>query len=154
MMRNFLVLAAACVLAGCMATPEASREDDAAAKQFEAAPASAIVYLYRADFPSGRASTALWLDGRLIGELVPAAYFRVAVRPGRNVLTAAGSDMGRLALDTRSNEVYFVAIDVPGDQGTQSSHFRLVTPATGRAQIEYCCHLLETWKPGQNRIPR
>jgi hypothetical protein len=152
--KAFLSLVAACaLLAGCAATPEASRQSDAEAKRFDSAPGAAIVYLYRADLPNNRGVSTLWLDGRLIGELLPATYFRVAVRPGKNLLTALAGDTGRLEFETRGGEVYFIAISVLGNDGAGVSHFRIVSPDVSRAQIERCCTLLETWKPGQNRIP-
>ena len=155
-MTNFSRYAAlvfACLIqAGCVATPEASRDEDAEAKRFESAPGAAIVYLYRADTPS-RGTTTLWLDGRLVGESLPATYFRTSVRPGKNLLSAYAGDPGRLEFETRSGEVYFVAINVRADDATGTSQFRLVTPETGIAQINRCCNLLQTWKPGQTRIP-
>ena len=141
------------ILAGCSATPEASRDSDADAKRFDSAPGSAIVYLYRADGPDNRGFTTLWLDGRLIGEITPASYFRVSVRPGTNSLPAYAGDNGRLDFETRSDGVYFVAISVRGGYGAQGSTFSLVAPDVARAQILRCCSLLETWKPGQTRVP-
>jgi hypothetical protein len=114
------IIGYALLLTGCTATPEASRDSDADAKRFDSAPGSAIVYLYRADSPDNRGFTTLWLDGRLIGEITPASYFRVSVRPGKNALTAYAGDNGRLEFETRSDGVYYV---------------------------------LDTWKPGQTRIP-
>jgi hypothetical protein len=154
-LRQMLVPAIACalLLAGCTATPEASRDSDADAKRFDSAPGSATVYLYRADGPDNRGFTTLWLDGRLIGEITPASYFRVNVRPGKNALTAYAGDNGRLEFETRSDGVYYVAISVRGGYGAQNSTFSLVSPEVGRAQILRCCNLLETWKPGQTRIP-
>jgi hypothetical protein len=152
--KSVVALIAACLLlCSCTATPEASRQDDAVAKRFDAVPGAAIVYLYRADGPGNRGFTTLWLDSRLVGEILPATYYRVSVRPGKNLLTAFAGDSGRLEFETRSDEVYFVAISVRDNEGTMGSTFRTVTPEVGRAQIERCCSLLETWKPGQSRFP-
>lgn len=151
-----LVLLFACagaLLTGCAATPEALPIDDATAKRFESAPGTAIVYLYRADPPGGRGTSMLWLDGRLVGELLPRTYYRVSVRPGKNLLTAYSSDQARLEFETRGGEVHFVAITTFGEDGSGGSMFRNVSPEIGRTQIERCCTLLETWKPGQNRMP-
>jgi hypothetical protein len=152
--KTVLIIAfAGALLGGCAATPEASPQDDAEAKRFDSAPGAAIVYLYRADAPSGRGSSTLWLDDRLIGESLPYTYFRTSVRPGKNLLTAFAGDAGRLAFETSGGEVYFIAIIVRGDDGASGSVFRLVSPDVGRAQIVRCCTLLETWKPGQKRMP-
>ena len=150
----YIVMAVISVLlGGCSATPQASLQEDALAKQFDSTPGAAVVYLYRADYPSNVGFPALWLDNRLIGELTPASYFRVSVRPGKNLLTAYAGDNGRLEFETRSGEVYFVAITSHGDGSSSYSAFRSVTPEVGRAQIQKCCALLETWKPGQTRMP-
>lgn len=140
------------LLGGCAATPEASVQDDRDAKRFESAPGAAIVYLYRADGGVGSGNSTLWLDNRLVGEILPATYYRVSVRPGKNLLTAFAGDNGRLEFETRSGEVYYVAVTLRGENGAGGSHFQRVAPEVGRAQIERCCNLLDTWKPGQNRF--
>ena len=150
--RLILILTAACaLLGGCAATPEASREDDARAKQFESAPSSAIVYLYRTDMPGNDTNTVLYLDGRLVGEILPQSYFRVSVRPGTNLLTTYASNNGRLEFKTQSGEVYFISVSVHGNEASFFSDIRSVPPETARAQILRCCSMLETWKPGQTR---
>jgi hypothetical protein len=142
------------LLAGCAATPEASRERDADAKLFASAPRAAIIYLYRADTPSTGGTATLWMDGRLIGQTVQATYFRVLARPGHNNISASGNDSGRIEIDTVEGGVYFIAMQVLGDaEGSSRTVFRSVPPETGEAQIKRCCTLLETWQPGQNRLP-
>jgi hypothetical protein len=144
----------AALVGGCAATPEASPQSDAEAKRFETAPRTAIIYLYRADTPSNGATATIWVDGRLIGESVPATYFRVLARPGHNRISASGHDTGRLEIDTRANEVYFVAMQVLGDaENSSSTIFRSMPPAAANAEILRCCTLLETWRPGQTRLP-
>ncbi len=142
------------LLGGCAATPEASPQSDAEAKRFESAPRTAVVYLYRADSPSVGGTGTLWADGRLVGQTLAKTYFRLILRPGRNHINAAGNDLGRIEIQTQENEVYFVAMDVLGeDEGSTSTIFRSVPSAAGKAQILHCCTLLETWRPGQWRMP-
>jgi len=141
------------LLGGCAATPEASTQDDAAAKLFESAPRAAIIYLYRADTPSSATST-LWVDDRIVGQSLPATYFRVAVRPGRNRIAAFAPDQGRLEIETREGGVFFVAMQVGGDFETPGNTiFRSVPPEAGKAEILRCCTMLETWRPNQWRAP-
>jgi len=149
----WLVLLTA-LIGGCAATPEASRESDAEAKRFESAPRAAIIYLYRADTPNSGTTATLWIDGRIVGESVQATYFRVIARPGRNRISASGHDLGRIEIDTRENEVYFVAMQVLGDgESSSGTIFRSVAPEVGKAAILRCCTMLETWRPGQTRLP-
>ena len=118
---------------------------------FESELRTAIIYLYRADLRGG--VSTLWIDNRLIGQTVAATDFRVAVRPGRNVINASGSDQGRIELDTREEGVYFVEMSVLGEtEGASTTIFRTVQPDAGKALIAKCCTLLETWRPGQSRF--
>ncbi len=102
------------LLGGCAATPDAPPASDAEAKRFESAPRAAIIYLYRADNLS-HASTTVWVDDRIVGESLPATYFRVAVRPGHNRISAFAGDQGRLEIDTREGGGFFGAMQVGGD---------------------------------------
>lgn len=141
------------LLAACTATPEAMPDRDAAAKHFEPAARAAVIYLYRADSPSKGVST-VWVDGRLVGQSLPATYFRAITRPGRNRINATGADAGHLEIQTREDNVYFVAVHVSGeDEGSSTTVFRSVPPAIGQAAIQRCCTMLETWRPGQWRMP-
>lgn len=145
------------LLGGCAATPEAPPATDAETKRFESgfesAPRAAIVYLYRADTP-GSATSTLWVDDRLVGQSLPATYFRVAVRPGRNRITGVAADQGRLEIDTRAGGVFFVAMHVGGNAEVPGDTlFRSVPPDAGKAEILRCCTMLETWRPGQRRTP-
>ncbi len=146
-----IVLALA-LLSGCASTPEASVTSDADAKRFDTAPNAAIVYIYR-PIGGGRGVSTIWLDGRLVGESLPQSFFRVAARPGRNLITVSGNDPGRLEFDTKADGIYFVEARVEGEtQSEATSRFRLVPPETGQPAIVGCCRMLETWRPGQPRL--
>jgi len=141
------------LLGGCASTPEAPPGSDADAKRFETAPNAAIIYLYRPRTPGGDAPSTIWVDGRLIGETLPTTFFRVAVRPGHNRISASGNDMGRLDIDTEADGVYFVEMQVLGEtQGASTTIFRSVKPDIGKASVLHCCAMLETWRPGQSRF--
>ena len=149
----WLVLLTA-LIGGCVATPESSPQSDAEAKRFESAPRTAIIYLYRADNPGNGTTATIWMDGRLVGESVQSTYFRLLARPGRNRISASGHIGGQIEIDTREDEVYFVAMRVLGDRESSSSTiFRNVPPAAGKAEILLCCTMLDTWRPGQTRMP-
>ena len=141
----------ALLLGGCSATPLAPREKDADAKLFEPALRSAVVYLYRPDIRGG--FSTIWVNSRLLGETVSGTYFRIAVRPGRTIITASGHDLGRIAIDTREEGVYFVEMRVSGESESDSSTvFRMVNEQAGKQEIARCCALLENWRPGQERF--
>jgi len=142
------------LLDGCASTPEASLQSDAEAKRFESAPRAAIIYLYRADTPGASGTSTIWVDGHIVGQTLPATYFRVPVRPGRNRISAYAGDQGRLEIETREGGIYFVSMRIAGTDETPSSTvFRSVTLEVGKAEIMSCCTMLEVWRPGQWRIP-
>jgi hypothetical protein len=142
------------LLGACASTPEAPLQSDAEAKRFESAPRAAIIYLYRADTPGSTGTSTIWLDGRIVGQTLPATYFRVSARPGRNRISAYAGDQGRLEIETRESGVYFVSMQVAGtDETAANTLFRSVAPEVGKAEIVRCCTMLETWRPGQWRSP-
>ena len=150
MLKIWIAIIAAAVLfaAGCTSTPQASRERDAEAKEFHTHPNAGTVYVYRSEHDRLQDLSVLYIDGRLIGETLPGAYFRVDTMPGRHVLHGVGIDTGRMTLETRTGELYFVELRVIEGQ----SHFRAVPERVGRERIANCCALLESWSPGQRPL--
>ena len=147
MWRGLLI---AMLLAGCASTPQASRERDADAKQFVSHPATAAIYVYRADWSPVGDDSVLYVDRRLIGSTLPATYFRVDVQPGKHVLSGYGYDAGKLGIDVRPGDIHFVSLNV--HNGT--SRFALRDPQIGRRELLDCCAMLENWTPGQRPLLR
>lgn len=135
-------------LAGCASTPQASVERDEAAKQFGSSPAASTVYVYRPH--PAQEETVLWIDDRLIGATLPRTYFRVHLEPGRHVFTGIAADNGKMVLETRPGEVYYVAQNLFVGQ----SYFQSVPAEYARKAIINCCSLLENWAPNQRPLLR
>jgi hypothetical protein len=55
------------------------------------------------------------------------------------------ADVGRIELDTRAGELYFVSMRLTG--GT--SNFERVSVEAGKRDILRCCAMMENWEPGQ-----
>jgi len=154
MRARLALLVAMIALAGCASTPQASRERDAEAKRFLSRPDAAVIYVYRNDFPTlgGESSndSVLYVNDRLIGATLPMIFFRFDVRAGEHLLRGVARDQGRLTLNTRDGELYFVSLQVVGGR----SVFRLVDAETGKRDILRCCSLMENWEPGQRPLLR
>lgn len=135
----------ALLVAGCASTPQASPERDAEAKQFFTHPNASTIYVYRNRFDRLEDDVVLFIDERLVGQILPATYFRIDPVPRRHVLHGLGADLGKIPLETRAGELYFVELTVVGGH----SHFRLVPEEVGRKRLLACCVLLENWTPGQ-----
>lgn len=140
-----LLICIALLGAGCASTPEATRDRDAAAKEFTTHPNASTIYVYRSPFNHYDTDSVLYLDGRLIGSTLPGAYFRLDTTPGRHTLHGTGIDVGELELDTRPGQLYFVSLDVVASH----SNFRLVPEEVARERVRACCALYENWAPGQ-----
>jgi hypothetical protein len=144
------LLSAFCVLVtACASTPQASRERDAQAKEFNTHPGTAALYVYRTDIAFDEESV-LYVGGRLIGSTLPGTYFRIDLRPGEHRLRGIGVDNGSLIIEVRPGALYFVSLRVVGGQ----SHFERVADAIARQSIQACCALLENWSPGQRPLLR
>lgn len=145
-----LMVPVALLLAGCASTPQATAERDAQARQYASSPASSTLFIYRPDYGNSDSDTVLWIDGRLIGATLPKTFFRVNVEPGKHTLSGMGHDNGRLTLETRPGELYYISLSTI----VGNSHFWLVPPEIGRKAINSCCSLLENWTPGQRPLLR
>jgi len=146
-------LVAAFALAGCASTPLASAARDAEAKLFVSQPAVATIYIYRpATSPDieNEVDTTLWMDGRLIGTTLPRTFFLIHAAPGLHLFNGIGLDNGRLRLEVRPGEIYFVRLQVTAGQ----SRLEPVDPVQGRQELSACCVLLENWRPGQRPLLR
>lgn len=144
------VLIAGVLVSGCTSTPQATPAHDALAKEFITHPNAATIYVYRSEFNHLDSDSVLFMDGRLLGSTLPGAYFRIDTVPGRHVLHGNGVDVGKIALDARPGEIYFVSLDVLAGH----SHFALVPSELGRERVRACCALLENWAPWQRPLLR
>jgi hypothetical protein len=148
--RRFVAVTIIALTAGCVSTPQGSVERDAEAKQFASSPGNSTLFIYRPDNDSLNWDTVLWINGKLIGATLPRTFFRVNVVPGTHTITGMGHDNGKLTLETRDGELYFVSVlGVAGN-----SLFWQVPAEIGRRAINRCCGLMENWAPGQRPLLR
>ena len=145
-----LFVVALLLAAGCASTPQASPQRDAEAKDFGTHPSSGTIYVSRSEHDRLEDDTVLYMDGRIVGQTLPGTYFRIDTVPGRHVLHGAGIDTGKIIVNTRPGQLYFVELNVI----ESVSHFRLVPQTAGRQRIAKCCTLLESWAPGQRPLIR
>ncbi|MDH4151077.1 MAG: DUF2846 domain-containing protein [Betaproteobacteria bacterium] len=138
------------LVAACASTPQATRERDREAKNFEPQPATSTIYVFRPDFPDPEEDTVLWVDGRLIGSTLPQTYFRIHLNPGLHFFNGVAGDDGAIRLETRPGEIYFIRLQAVAGR----SVFEHVDAATGRRELTNCCYLLENWRPGQRPLLR
>jgi hypothetical protein len=139
----------ALLIAACASTPQASPERDAEAKEFRPDPRSASVHIFRPTLNTG-SDSVLYVDQKLIGSTLAGGFFVVRLRPGVHTLSGIANDQGRLQLEVRAGELYFVRLTVRGGQ----SLFEPVSVETGKREVLRCCVLFESWEPGQRPLLR
>lgn len=104
----------ACSLA-CATAPMARQQEDTIAKRFEASPGSANLYVYRSSYLGSLVKFAVFVDGRLTGELPPSSFLFVTLEPGQHSVYVSSED---------STEQSFVA-------KAGKNHFLKITPRMG-----------------------
>ena len=139
-------------LGGCTSTPQATAENDAAAKHFITHPGYAALYVFRDGFHNYRDldDSVLYVNGRVIGTTLAGTYYRIDVEPGEHVLSGHGQDQGNLKVRAAAEEIAFVRLSVAGGV----SQFQRVAPEAGKREIARCCVLMENWAPGQRPVLR
>lgn len=152
MKRAALAAGLLIALGGCASVPEALPARDAEAKQFEASPGSAALYVFRNDSVGNawREDSVLYVNDRLVGATLPGTFFRIDLLPGNHVLYGVGHDQGSFRVRTAPGEAQFVALNVVNG----SSRFARVAPEAARREIARCCVLMENWQPGQRPLLR
>ena len=148
-----LSVAVACVLAACASTPQATPERNAEALRFEADLRAAVIYIYRPENTGSAPAAVVFLDGRIVGDSLPATFFRVIAQPGRNRIEGTAGDTGRIELATHPGGIYYIEMRVRGGvEASPQSTFRAVPAEEAQAAILRCCWMLETWRTGQPRL--
>jgi opacity protein-like surface antigen len=132
--RSLLIGSFLCVItlpSAFAAAPLASAEDDRRAKQALPRSGQALVYVYRLP-DSGPESSAVWLNGRALGELGARTYLLSAVPPGQVELRAGSPQAPALLLRAQEGRVYFVRLAV---NSAGVGQLRQVSYGTGRQEL-------------------
>jgi hypothetical protein len=144
-----LLTAAAALVAGCAATPQASEEANAYAQRFQPRRDAAVIFVYRDDrFAPQNQFTGL-IDGRVFGQILPTTFFRLVEYPGPRTVSLGGPNNAAVTLEAQAGVVYFIRLQAPGNGSVQ---MREVPPAQGEREIVDCCDLMENWRRGQQRL--
>jgi hypothetical protein len=112
---SILTALSACVLAGCIGSPEAPKEEDEAAKKFNAHPESAVVYVYRNTLAAAAQTFRLYMDRVFLGDIKNRSFFRVAITPGRRVMVVTdvrNNVLDSLSFDADTNMLHYIEVQL------------------------------------------
>lgn len=133
-------LFSAVLVAGCASVPMASKEDDAAAKQF-AVPkdGKAAVYVYRNSFVGKALKKNISLDGAILGETANKVYFYKVIEPGKHVLSTE-SEFGdnTLSFDADPAKNYFVEQYIKMGVFVGGANLKMVSEEEGQKAVLEC----------------
>ena len=149
-----IVLAAVILtVTACASVRQASPDRDAEAKRYDTHPGGSTLYVFRNDFAdimTTQNDVVLYMDDRIVGQVLPGGYFRIDARPGEHRLHGIAHDQGAMKITTRAGETHFVSLIVVAG----NSVFKQVEPEAAKREIAKCCVLMENWAPGQRPLLR
>lgn len=87
-LKSLIIVATMAVFAGCASVPMASKNQDAASKEFKAPPPNKSgLYIYRNNFTGKSLKRTLTVDGVNIGATANRIYFHKEIPPGTHTLS-------------------------------------------------------------------
>lgn len=129
---------AAMTAAACASVPMASPRADARAKQFQPAPGTALLYVYRNETLGSGVKMDLLLNGRLIGQTARKTYVLATLQPGFHRLDSVASSTSTLKLSANPGRIYYVWQEVTWGLLYAGSRLQLVDEQTGQAGVREC----------------
>jgi hypothetical protein len=142
-MRRLGLVLVAWALSACASSP-ADWSLDAAAKLFQAPADKACIYVVPTN---ASAAVTITMDGRTVGSLVAANFFRLEAPPGRHVLSVTRASLVPVAfretrddmtLETEAGHCYFLrTVWVEDDQNWRQyrAYLERVTEAEGEREV-------------------
>src|SRR5882672_5195579 len=122
------------LLAGCVQLPPTPQ--DLQAKQFEALPDRAVIYVVR-DYPdliSAGATLNLGDTGMIT--TYPGTYYRWEVPPGAHRISGYAGDSGSITVAAEAGRIYFVQQRLAPFMPFPQSQFFLIAEPYGRAAVQ------------------
>ena len=133
-----LIVAASVVFSGCASALKPNPGCDLQSKKFSAAAGKATIYISRNQSFASALSIDLLVDGKIIGQSDPSAYFIVDVEPGRHKINCEGGSTDSFVLTTKQDHIYFVRQVVESGYSSVNCSFHEVTDAEGKDATSEC----------------
>lgn len=139
-MKRFvlLILAASVAFSGCASAPRAQSERDRQSKTFIAAAGKSSIYVFRNQNLGSALSVNLLLDGKVLGQSEPSAYFIIDVEPGQHKINCEDGSAESFMLVTRPDTIYFVRQIMKSGYSSVGCSFSEVPAAEGKDAVKGC----------------
>lgn len=136
---------------GCASMPMASPQADQQAKQFQAPPDRALIYLYRNELFGAAIPMSVSFDGQMAGQTGPKTYFMWEVDSGPHHLSSHAENVSTVVIDATPGKTYYVWQEVKMGLFMARSQLQQVDEDTGRAGVMECKRLAMGDKASSNR---
>ncbi|MEN7432100.1 DUF2846 domain-containing protein [Chromobacterium sp. TRC.1.1.SA] len=139
-MTTMRILIAAALVAGlsaCASTPMASKEADAAAKEFKTPAADAArVYIYRNENFGAAVKLPVAIDNAMAGDTVAHSYIMKDLPAGKHTITGKGENDSSVTLDTVAGKIYYVWQEVKMGLFAPRNQLQEVDEKTGQDGVK------------------
>jgi hypothetical protein len=132
---GFLLVALAALASGCASVPEASPEQDQAAKTFKAPRDRAGVYVFRNETMGAAIKLHVLMDGKYLGETASKTYFYEEVAPGSHTVTGKAENESSVTFQAVAGKLYYIWQEIKMGLFQPRNELQLVDEATGRAGV-------------------
>lgn len=140
-----VIVAAVILSTGCASVQMASSEKDAAAKTFAVKADKANIYVYRNETMGAAIKMPVALNGKLIGDTASKTYIKLEVPPGDHQLLSKTENDSVVSVKAQPGKNYFVWQEVKMGMFAARSALQLVDDATGKAAVQECKLIQETY---------
>ena len=139
-LRPASLLLACIYFTGCASVPMASKEQDAALKEFSAPPTDKSgIYIYRDSSFGAALKKNLYVDGALIGESASNVYFYKEITPGAHKLsTESEFSDNEIGLNTEGGKNYFVRQYIKMGLFVGGANLESATEEEGQQAVRSC----------------
>ena len=134
----WLCVALLIFLTGCASVPLGSKEQDAAAKQFEAPADKGRIYVYRNEFMGGAVKIPITLDGKVAGSTLKNTYLAFDVDPGTHEAGCLGETSGKTSVDVQAGQAAYVWQEMKMGMWAASCAMHVVEQEQGQKGVREC----------------
>jgi Protein of unknown function (DUF2846) len=135
---SFVAVMLLLLASGCASVPMASKEDDAAAKNFQAPADLGRIYVYRNEAMGGAVKIPITLDGKLVGSTGRNTFFVFDASPGSHEVGCIGETPGKVTVDLKGGEAAYVWQEMKMGMWAASCAMHIVDQETEQKGVSEC----------------
>jgi len=132
------LVAATFALCACASVQMAKPDRDLAAKQFEAPPDQALLYVYRDETFGAAMKLTVLVDGQHVGDTAAHTFLLVPVAEGRHQIVSKAENDAVVEFTAQNGKSYFVWQEVKFGVFSARSALHIMSEPQGKAAVATC----------------